>query len=192
MNIQILNRWTLRVIFECEADSMKAAVELACKQGVSLSDSDLSDSNLSGSDLRGSNLRGSDLSGSDLRGSNLSGSDLRGSNLSGSDLSGVPKIPNIHQTIYAAASQPQALDMSTWHGDSACGTTHCRAGWVVALAGDGGKALERAMGTPTAATLIYLASDPARWNNERLPDFYCGNNEALKDMKRMAEEEGAA
>ncbi|CAM8813113.1 Pentapeptide repeat-containing protein [Burkholderia pseudomallei] len=281
MNIQILNRWTLKVIFECEADSMKAAVELACKQGVNLSGSNLSgsnlsgsnlsgsnlsgsnlrgsdlsgsnlrgsdlrgsnlsgsdlrDSNLRGSDLRGSNLRGSDLSGSnlrdsnlrgsnlrdsdlrgsnlsdsnlrdsnlrgsnlrgsdlrgsdlrgsDLRGSDLSGSNLSGSNLSGSNLSGVPKIPNIHQAVFAAASKPCALDMGQWH---ACETTHCRAGWVVTLAGDGGKALEWAMGTPTAATLIYLASDPDRWKNERLPDFYCGNDDALADMKRMADEE---
>ncbi|MEX3614448.1 MAG: pentapeptide repeat-containing protein, partial [Burkholderia gladioli] len=58
MNIQILNRWTLKVIFECEADSMKAAVELACKQGVNLSHADLSGSNLSGSDLTGSDLTG--------------------------------------------------------------------------------------------------------------------------------------
>ncbi|EEE09239.1 hypothetical protein [Burkholderia multivorans] len=46
MKIEILNCWTLKVIFECEADSMKVAVELACKQGVSLSDA-----NLSGADL---------------------------------------------------------------------------------------------------------------------------------------------
>ncbi|HGF4019661.1 TPA: pentapeptide repeat-containing protein, partial [Burkholderia cenocepacia] len=118
----------------------------------------------------------------------LRGSDLRGSDLRGSDLSGVPKIPNIHQAVFAAASQPCALDMGQWH---ACETTHCRAGWVVTLAGDGGKALEWAMGTSTAATLIYLASDPERWKNERLPDFYCGNDDALADMKRMAEEEAA-
>jgi hypothetical protein len=201
MNIQIFNRWTLKVIFECDADSMKAAVELACKQGVNLSGSNLSGSDLSGSDLSGSDLSGSNLSGSNLSGSNLSGSDLSGSNLSGSNLSGsdlsgsnlsgVPKIPNIHQTIYAAASQPHALDMSTWHGESACGTTHCRAGLVVALAGDGGKALEWAMGTSTAATLIYLASDPDRWQKERLPNFYCMNDDALADMKRMADEESA-
>jgi hypothetical protein len=59
------------------------------------------------------------------------------------------------------------------------------------LAGEGGKALEWAMGTPTAATLIYLASDPERWQKERLPDFYCTNEEALADMKRMAEEQTA-
>ncbi|MBR8025200.1 pentapeptide repeat-containing protein [Burkholderia cenocepacia] len=248
MKIEILNRWTLKVIFECEADSIKAAVELACKQGVSLSGanlsdanlrgSDLSDANLSGANLRGSdlsganlsdanlsganlrgsdlsganlsganlsgaNLRGSDLSGANLRGANLRGSDLsganlsdanlsganlRGSDLSGANLRGVPKIPNIHQAVFAAASQPCALDMGQWH---ACETTHCRAGWVVTLAGDGGEALEWAMGTSTAATLIYLASDPERWKNERLPDFYCGNDDALADMKRMAEEEAA-
>ncbi|CAM8810597.1 Pentapeptide repeat protein [Burkholderia pseudomallei] len=88
MNIQILNRWTLKVIFECEAESMKAAVELACKQGVSLRGSNLRGSNLSGSDLRGSNLSGSNLRGSDLSGSNLSGAYLRGVDLSGADLSG--------------------------------------------------------------------------------------------------------
>ncbi|MDW9242914.1 pentapeptide repeat-containing protein [Burkholderia cepacia] len=88
MKIEILNRWTLKVIFECEADSMKAAVELACQQGVSLSGSNLSGSNLSDSDLSGSDLSGSDLRGSDLSGSNLSDSDLSGSDLRGSDLSG--------------------------------------------------------------------------------------------------------
>ncbi|MCA8075356.1 pentapeptide repeat-containing protein [Burkholderia cepacia] len=189
MKIEILSRWTRKVIFECEADSIKAAVELATSKGVSLRGSDLRGSDLSGSDLRGSDLSGSDLRGSDLRDSDLSGSDLRGSDLRGSELRGVPKIPNIHQAIYAAASQPCALNMGQWH---ACETTHCRAGWVVTLAREGGKALEWAMGTSAAATLIYLASDPERWKNERLPDFYCGNDDALADMKRMADEEANA
>ncbi|PRG69760.1 pentapeptide repeat-containing protein, partial [Burkholderia multivorans] len=52
MKIEILNRWTLKVIFECEADSMKAAVELAIKQGTYLS----------GADLRGADLRGANAS----------------------------------------------------------------------------------------------------------------------------------
>ncbi|WP_254217998.1 pentapeptide repeat-containing protein [Burkholderia multivorans] len=98
MNIQILNRWTLKVIFECEADSMKVAVELACKQGVNLSGANLRDANLRGADLRGADLRGAylrdaDLSGAYLRGAylrgaDLSGADLRGANLSGANLSG--------------------------------------------------------------------------------------------------------
>lgn len=51
----------------------------------------------------------------------------------------VPIIENIHQKILEAVSVPKAFDMSTWH---TCETTHCRAGWVVHLAGEAGKALE--------------------------------------------------
>lgn len=92
------------------------------------------------------------------------------------------KIKNIHQAVYDAASQPGALEMGSWHHE--CGTTHCRAGWVVTIAGEGGKALEYALGTPAAAALIYIASDP---NLERIPDFYASNESALADMKRLAE-----
>src|SRR6185437_10613325 len=51
----------------------------------------------------------------------------------------VPRIENIHQKVYAAVTQPNAFDMANWH---TCGTTHCRGGWVVTLAGAEGKALE--------------------------------------------------
>ncbi|WP_131754077.1 pentapeptide repeat-containing protein [Burkholderia vietnamiensis] len=88
MKIEILNRWTLKVIFECEADSMKAAVELACKQGVSLSDANLSGADLSDADLSGAYLSGADLSDADLSGAYLSDADLSGAYLSGADLSG--------------------------------------------------------------------------------------------------------
>ncbi|WP_261524479.1 pentapeptide repeat-containing protein [Burkholderia multivorans] len=87
MKIEILNRWTLKVIFECEADSMKAAVELACKQGVSLSGAALRGANLSGANLSGANLRGADLSYTNLRGAYLHDANLRGANLSGANLS---------------------------------------------------------------------------------------------------------
>lgn len=116
---------------------------------------------------------------------NLSGADLRYAVLSGAVLSGAPKIENIHQKVYAAASAPNALNMGDWH---TCDTTHCRAGWVTTLAGDEGKALEYRIGTAAAASLIYLASDPSI---ERFPSFYCGNDEAMADMKAMAEAEAA-
>ena len=74
--------------------------------------------------------------------------------------------------------------MNAWH----CGTAHCRAGWVVTLAGDAGIALEARIGTAAAALAIYLASDPSRWLREQLPNFYSSDVDALKDMKRMAEE----
>jgi hypothetical protein len=74
--------------------------------------------------------------------------------------------------------------MGVWH--ASCGTTHCRAGWVIALAGEGGRVLEGCYGTPAAAALIYAASDTKL---DRIPDFYCSNTEALDDMERLAKAE---
>ena len=71
--------------------------------------------------------------------------------------------------------------MSDWH---ICETTHCRAGWVVHLTGAAGKAMERCLGTPAAAALIYIKSDPKL---ERVPDFYASKKDALEDMRRLAE-----
>jgi len=75
--------------------------------------------------------------------------------------------------------------MGDWH---TCDTTHCRAGWVVHLAGEAGYALERYHNTALAALLIYRASgasiSPTR--------FYESEEVALADMKRLAEEEAAA
>ena len=99
--------------------------------------------------------------------------------LGGCRISDAPVIPDIHRAVYEAASRPGALDMSDWH----CGTAHCRAGWVVTLAGEAGRALEARIGTANAACLIYAASDPSR----PVPDFYCDDATALADMKRMAE-----
>jgi hypothetical protein len=167
-------------------------VDLSCADlsGADLSGADMRGANLScadlsGADMRGANLSGADLSGADMRGANLSGADMRGADLIGANLRECPvKIPDIHKAVYEAASQPNALDMGTWH----CGTSHCRAGWVVTLAGEGGKALEYAMGTPAAATAIYLASDP---NLEKVPNFYATNDEAMADMKRLANQKAA-
>ena len=140
---------------------------------------------LRGADLRDADLRDADLSGADLRGAVLSGADLRGAVLRGADLrgalEGIPLIPNIHQAVYEASIQPNALNMGSWH---TCNTTHCRGGWVVTLAGPAGKALEWALGTPAAAAIIYLRSDPKL---EKIPDFYASNDAALEVMKRLAE-----
>ena len=187
MKSQIKNRFTGNVQYECELSAEIAgkpyshqlgfAVKSAIKNGADLHDADMRDTS-----LRNANLRIADLSGVYLCGADLRGADLRGVSLSECPT----KIPNIHQAVYAAASRPGALNMASWHSDDVCGTTHCRAGWVVHLAGDAGRALEWAVGTPTAATVIYLASDPSL---ERVPDFYCDNETALADMKRLAEQE---
>jgi hypothetical protein len=153
-------------------------------RGAYLREANLREANLSGADLREANLSGANLREADLRGADLSEANLREANLSGAEFGDAPVIPNIHAAVYAAASQPKALDMRAWH---TCETTHCRAGWVVALAGDEGSALEAKIGTPAAAAAIYIASDPERFKTERLPDFYASNETALADMKRMAE-----
>ena len=94
----------------------------------------------------------------------------------------VPVVENLHAKLYAAASATDALDMDTWH---TCETTHCRAGWVVTLAGEEGKALEKFFDPLLAAMKIYDAScsgfqiNPCR--------FFDSDEDALADMKRLAE-----
>jgi hypothetical protein len=72
--------------------------------------------------------------------------------------------------------------MENWHK---CEKTHCRAGWVVTLAGEAGRKLEAFYNTPLAAMLIYDASVPDfKINPSR---FYDDDEAALADMKRLAE-----
>lgn len=99
----------------------------------------------------------------------------------------IPTIAGIHGKVYAAASQPDALNMSYWHS---CDTAHCRAGWVVVLAGEAGRELERKTSTPFAAMQIYKASDPA--NRVSPTRFFDSASVAMDDMKRLAEIEAAS
>ena len=176
ISFDILHRWTGKLVFTAEIEAEDGASR-AIKLGLAIRVAVRAKAYLREADLRGANLSGADLSGANLSGAYLSGADLSGANLSGA-----PVIDDIHAKVYAAASQPGALDMGSWH----CGTSHCRAGWVVTLAGQPGLDLEAKIGTPAAAMAIYMASDPERWKNERLPDFYCDNATALADMARMA------
>ena len=101
--MKILNKWTLKIIFEngkktlegTLLDALKEGVDLrgadlsgAYLRGADLSGADLSGAYLSGAYLSGAYLRGADLSGADLSGADLSGAYLRGADLSGADLSG--------------------------------------------------------------------------------------------------------
>jgi hypothetical protein len=70
--------------------------------------------------------------------------------------------------------------MGDWH---TCETTHCRAGWIVHLAGEEGYALEQFHNTCLAAQLIYRESgyeiNPCR--------FFDSGPDAMADIKRLAE-----
>ena len=73
------------------------------------------------------------------------------------------------------------LNMNVWH---MCETTHCRAGWVVHLAGEKGYKLEKFHDTCLAAQLIYRESgyeiNPCR--------FFDTDEHAMADIKRLAGE----
>ncbi len=136
-----------------------------------------------GAYLTGANLTGANLTGADLTGAYLTGTVLTGADLTGAHLTGAPVVPNLHTKILAAIGAGGALDMSTWH---TCETTHCRAGWAIALAGPEGAKLEAEVGPAMAGALITLASCP--WMN-RVPDFYSDNATARADIEAQAAKE---
>ena len=71
MKIEIKNRWTGKVIFSCEAGSMKLAVKAAIAAKANLRRANLERANLEGANLEGANLRGANLRCADLEGANL-------------------------------------------------------------------------------------------------------------------------
>lgn len=81
--------------------------------------------------------------------------------------------------------------MSDWHKDNSvdengayCGTTHCRAGWIVALAGKAGRDLELATTPIFAAMMIVKESSDIKISP---PRYFESNDVALADIKRCAE-----
>jgi uncharacterized protein YjbI with pentapeptide repeats len=190
MTIEIKHRISGKVLFTTVAETLRDAdlrdadLSYADLRGTDLRGANLRGADLSYADLRGANLRGADLSYADLRGADLSGAYLRGAYLSGADLSyadlrDIPVIPNIDAAILAAIEAGGKLDMDNLH---TCETTHCRAGWAIALAGEAGKALERKVGPNAAGALIYTASRPGM----RVPEFMASDEDAMADLRACA------
>ena len=94
-------------------------------------------------------------------------------------MKGVPKIKHLDKKILERIeANPKCFDMSKWH----CGTTHCRAGHAIDLAGENGYALEKKFSPSVAGALIYMASCPGK----EVPNFNASNEDALADIKRRA------
>lgn len=94
-----------------------------------------------------------------------------------------PVIKNIHQEVLkAVSSQGCSLNMEAWH---TCETTHCRAGWVVTLAGEAGKRLEKETSTLFAAMQIYHKSNPGV--SVSPVRFFDSNEKAMEDIQKCAE-----
>ena len=155
--------------------------ERANLEGANLFFANLEGANLEGINLRSANLKIANLKFANLEDANLEDAQLQGAKLKGAKFSyEIPIIEDIHKRVYEAASRPNALNMNNWH---MCETTHCRAGWVISLAGEAGKNLENEIGTNAAASLIYQKSDPEL---EKVPDWFADNEDALEDMKKLA------
>ena len=91
--MKITKKFTNKIIFEDDSNTMKDCVINAISNGTDLRGADLCGAYLCGAYLRGAylsgaDLRGADLSGADFSGADLSGADLRGAYLRGADLSG--------------------------------------------------------------------------------------------------------
>jgi hypothetical protein len=98
----------------------------------------------------------------------------------------IPIVPNIHTRLReAVTAEGHKLNMGNWH---TCETTHCRAGWVVTLAGEAGKKLEEQTSTEFAAKAIYHASSQIHVSPVR---FFESNEVAMADIVRCADEEAA-
>lgn len=131
-------------------------------------------------------IKNVDLRGADLRGLRSS-HDMTGCLLDGVRFDiPIPVVPDIDRQILDTIEQGEnALDMMSFH---ACATTHCRAGWAITLAGEGGRALEERVGATLAGSLIYGASRPG----VPVPDFFDSTDEeALEDMRKAAGKESA-
>ena len=198
MKFKIKNRFSGEVQFtaeiECSDDTAIAVkIGLAVKLAIE-ADANLSDADLSGADLTGANLSGANFARATLSDANLTRADLTGAHLARANLAkqlaiapeDIPVIPNIDAAILAAIEAGGILEMGSWHGS--CGTTHCRAGWAIHLAGEKGKALEDRVGPEMAGALIYQASRPG----QPAPWFYASNEKAMADLRKCAREEKGA
>jgi len=152
-------------------------------RGANLRRADLTNADLEGADLRDADLQAAKLAVVNLRGSNLLNANLRGANLRDADLTDavLPEAPVVEdldlRIAEAVGEHGEHLNMSDWH----CGTSHCRAGWAIELAGAAGKALELRLGPLAAGALIYYAS------TGHVPEFYESDEDAFADIKARAE-----
>lgn len=135
------------------SEGARANLSEANLSGANLSWANLSEADLRGADLSWANLRMADLSWADL-----SWADLRGANLSEADLSGATGIPiaadaadRLRAVAVAATAANDSLQMRKWH---TCATTHCVAGWAIALAGETGRILEELHGPELAGRML--------------------------------------
>jgi len=86
MKIEIKDRWDGHVIYSCEAENIKEAVEKAVKERVSLNRASLDGASLNDASLDGASLNGASLDDASLNDASLDGASLNRASLNGASL----------------------------------------------------------------------------------------------------------
>ena len=81
-----LYRTNNSIIGEFQVGSVKEAVELAVRQGISLANANLAFKDLANVNLKGANLEGTDFTGTNLMWVRLEGANCKGANFAGANL----------------------------------------------------------------------------------------------------------
>ncbi len=191
LNLAELNRARLNGAKLDSAELLAAKLNEAELMGARLNDADLGGAELQYARLDGAQLKHADLQAADLTGATLDGANLSGARLKSCDISEarmvgatlpyrVPVIEDLDRQILEQLEGKEhagKLDMRDWHS---CETTHCRAGWAIALAGHAGAMMEDIEGPEVAGALLYAAA------TGRVPNFYASDDAALEDLRRAA------
>ncbi len=109
--INIVSRWTGKILFSVAAASLKDAVLRAIKDGADLHGANLYNANLRRANLHGADLRSANLYGADLRGADLRSANLYSANLYSANLSGAK---NAELTIARTVIVPESGQFTGW------------------------------------------------------------------------------
>ncbi len=122
MKFEIKCRWSARVLFDCDAVSLRAAVEKAVEMKANLDGANLDGANLDGANLDGANLDGANLYEANLARANLTRANLTRANLTRANLDGANlyEVKNVTPESLAKFFQiPQEGEIIGW-GKKSC------------------------------------------------------------------------
>jgi hypothetical protein len=140
------------------ANLESANLKYANLKSANLESANLESANLESANLKYANLESANLKYANLKSANLESANLKYANLKSANLESAKGIPIADPALprrvaEAILAKPDALNMATWHGSNACGTTHCLAGWAIALT-PGASMLEDRIGAQTTGQLL--------------------------------------
>lgn len=102
----------------------------------------------------------------------------------------IPIVKDLHRKILKQITEhPATFNMSSFHAQQPCCTTHCWAGWIVVLAGKAGRELEDYDGSTAVAardiiyaSCSYLTKDDVCFRI----DFYANEANAERKIRQFA------